>query len=193
MHTTRIAHNLDMAPPYRATAAACPLNTASIAAWAHFSPSALDTPIAPITCPLTTIGRAPGCGKSFMKVGARFSPLRTMRFVSDVGRRHRRADLALSNAVSIAFIGAPSMACDSMRLLPQSRIAIATICLFRSAHAVHASASARAPALETTVTSLVSLRSADDVDCCAETPVESATNAERQTRQALMRMALLLA
>ena len=28
---------------------ACPLNTASIAAWAHFSPSPLDTPIAPMT------------------------------------------------------------------------------------------------------------------------------------------------
>jgi hypothetical protein len=28
---------------------ACPLNTESIAAWAHFSPSPLDTPIAPMT------------------------------------------------------------------------------------------------------------------------------------------------
>src|SRR4249919_3958491 len=127
-----------------------------------------------------------------MNVGARFSPLRTILLVSDVGRRQRSADLAFSSAVSMAFIGAPSMACDSMRLPPQSRIAIATICLFRSAHAVQASASARAPALETTLTSLVSLTSAGAAVCFAETAAESATNAKRQTRQELMRMALLL-
>jgi hypothetical protein len=50
----------------------CFLNTASIAAWAHFSPSALDTPIEPITSPSSTIGNAPGCGKSCINVGARF-------------------------------------------------------------------------------------------------------------------------
>ncbi len=86
-----------------------------------------------------------------MKVGARFSPLFTSLFVSDVGRRQRRADLALSSAVSIAFAAAPSMACDSRTLPPQSMMAIARISLFFSAHAVQASASARAPALETMV------------------------------------------
>ena len=72
------------------------------------------------------MGSAPGCGKSFMKVGARFSPLRTILLVSDVARRHRNADLAFNSAVSMAFAAAPSMAWDSMRLPPQSRTAIAT-------------------------------------------------------------------
>src|SRR2546425_13066924 len=90
-----------------------------------------------------------------MNVGARFSPLRTILFVSDVGRRHRNADLALSSAVSIAFAAAPSMACDSIRLPPQSRTAIATVCLFFSAQAAHASTRARAPALEIILMSLV--------------------------------------
>src|SRR6476646_5453725 len=103
------------------------------------------------------MGSAPGCGKSFMKVGARFSPLRTILLVSDVGRRQRRADFALRSAVSMALVGAPSMACDSMTLPPQSRIAIATVTLFVSAHALQASASARAPALEMTVMVRVSL------------------------------------
>src|SRR5262245_57134173 len=44
----------------RATMVACPLKTESIAACAHFSPSPLETPIAPITCPLRTTGSAPG-------------------------------------------------------------------------------------------------------------------------------------
>src|SRR5687768_931931 len=83
-----------------------------------------------------------------MNVGARFSPLRTSLFVSDVVRRQRSADFALSSAVSIAFAAAPSMACDSITLPPQSMIAMARISLFFSPHAVHASASARAPALE---------------------------------------------
>src|SRR5579871_3394962 len=65
-------------------------------------------------------GKAPGCGKSRMKVGARFSPVRTILLVSDVGRRQRSADLAFSRAVSIAFAAAPSMACDSIKLPPQS-------------------------------------------------------------------------
>ena len=67
------------------------MNTASMAAWAHFSPSALDTPIEPITSPSIMIGKAPGCGKSCMKVGARFWPLRTTLFISEVGRRQRSA------------------------------------------------------------------------------------------------------
>ena len=46
-----------------------------------------------------------------------------------------------------------------MRLPPQSRIAIATICLFCPAQAVQASAMARAPALEMTLISLVALKS----------------------------------
>src|SRR6058998_4161095 len=96
-----------------------------------------------------------------MNVGARFSPLRTILFVSDVGRRQRNADLALSKAVSMAFAAAPSMACDSIRLPPQSRIAIATVCLFFSAQAAHASTRARAPALERILMSLV--------NCIAET------------------------
>src|SRR6187455_456681 len=101
------------------------------------------------------MGSAPGCGKSFMKVGARFSPLRTILLVSDVGRRHRKADLAFNRAVSIAFIAAPSIAWDSIRLPPQSRIAIATVWLFFCAHAEHESTRARAPALEMTLMSLV--------------------------------------
>src|SRR6202049_5055268 len=90
-----------------------------------------------------------------MKVGAKFSPLRTILLVSEVGRRQRKADLAFNSAVSLAFAGAPSMAWDSMRFPPQSRIAIATTCLFCSAQAVQASAMARAPALEMTLMSLV--------------------------------------
>ena len=39
-----------------------PLNTASIAACAHFSPSAPDTPIAPMTWPLSTMGAPPAEG-----------------------------------------------------------------------------------------------------------------------------------
>ncbi len=77
-----------------------------------------------------------------MKVGARFSPLRTSLLVSDVALRQRSADLALSSAVSMAFAAAPSMAWDSMRFPPQSRIAMATICLFCSAQAEQASAKA---------------------------------------------------
>src|SRR2546430_12265874 len=105
------------------------------------------------------IGSAPGCGKSFMKVGAQFSPFRTILLVSEVGRRQRKADFAFNSAVSIAFIGAPSMAWDSMRLPPQSRIAIATIFLFCPAQAVQASAKARAPALDMTLISRVALSS----------------------------------
>src|SRR5438128_7626687 len=99
-----------------------------------------------------------------MKVDARFSPLRTILLVSEVGRRQRKADFAFNSAVSMAFIGAPSMAWDSMRLPPQSRIAIATICLFCSAQAVQASAMARAPALEMILMSLVACA------CIAEAP-----------------------
>src|ERR1700704_5684606 len=98
-------------------------------------------------------GSAPFCGKSFMKVGAKFSPLRTILLVSDVGRRQRNADFAFSRAVSIEFAAAPSMACDSIRFPPQSRIAIASVCLFCSDQAEQASAKARAPALELTLIS----------------------------------------
>src|ERR1700758_5319551 len=94
------------------------------------------------------MGSAPGCGKSRMNVGARFSPLRTLWLVSEVGRRQRRADFAFSRAVSMALAEAPCMACDSRTLPPQSRIAMATTCLFCSAHAEQASTRARAPALE---------------------------------------------
>src|ERR1043165_604925 len=100
-----------------------------------------------------------------MKVGARFSPLRTILLVSDVGRRQRNADFAFRIAVSMAFGAAPSIAWNSMRLPPQSRIAIATVSLFFSAQAVHASASARAPALEMIVISLVG--DSSRVDCPA--------------------------
>src|SRR5439155_13421441 len=131
------------------------------------------------------MGSAPGCGKSFMKVGAKFSPLRTILFVSEVGRRHRRADFAFNSAVSIAFIGAPSMAWDSMRLPPQSRIAIATICLFFSAHAAHASTRARAPVLEMILMSLVS--------CIAEASwaKEAVTNTQSESTQCRMRIIFL--
>ena len=90
-----------------------------------------------------------------MNVGARFSPLRTILLVSDVGRRQRNADFALSSAVSMALAAAPSIAWNSMRLPPQSTTAMATTSLFFSAHAVQASASARPPALEMIVMSLV--------------------------------------
>src|SRR3989454_747943 len=171
---------------HRNEVVACPLNTASIAAWAHFSPSALETPIAPTTWPLITTGSAPGCGKSFMKVGAKFSPLRTILFVSEVGRRQRKADFAFKSAVSMAFIAAPSMACDSIRLPPQSRIAIATVSLFFSAQAEQASTRARAPALEMTLTSLV--------NCIAEALAakETISNTESEIRETRMRMSFLL-
>jgi hypothetical protein len=82
-----------------------------------------------------------------MNAGARFSPVRTMRFVSEVARRQRSADFAFRSAVSIPFIATPSMAWDSTRLPPQSRIAIATADRFWVAHSVQASARARAAAL----------------------------------------------
>ena len=126
---------------------ACLPITLSKAYCAHFSPSPLETPIAPTTWPSTMIGRAPFCGKSPMNAGARFSPVRTMRLVSDVARRQRSADFAFRSAVSIPFIATPSMACNSTRLPPQSRIAIATAVRFCVAHSVQASAIARAAAL----------------------------------------------
>src|SRR6185436_2252449 len=101
-----------------------------------------------------------------MNVGARFSPLRTILLVSDVGRRQRNADFALRSAVSMALAAAPSIAWNSMRLPPQSMTAMATTSLFFSAHAVQASASARPPALEMIVMSLV--RDGWDVDCRAD-------------------------
>src|SRR5262249_28092431 len=121
-----------------------------------------------------------------MKVGARFSPLRTILLVSEVGRRQRSADLAFNSAVSMAFIGAPSMACDSMRLPPQSRIAIATMSLFFSAHAEHASTRARAPALEMTLMSLVS--------CIARASVaeDTVTKTQSKNRQSRRRISVLL-
>src|SRR3974377_721189 len=90
-----------------------------------------------------------------MNVGARFSPVRTILFVSEVGRRQRKAALAFKSAVVIAFIGAPCIACDSIRFPPQSRTAMATTCLFFSAHAAHASTSALAPAVEMILISVV--------------------------------------
>ena len=66
-------------------------------------PSAPETPMAPTIWPSTITGSAPGCGKSRMKVGARFSPLRTILLVSEVGRRQRRADFAFNSAVSMAL------------------------------------------------------------------------------------------
>src|SRR5260370_27313993 len=81
---------------YGAGGVACFLNTASIAAWAHFSPSALETPIAPITSPSTRIGKAPGCRKPCMKVGARFLPGPTILFIYQDGRPHPGRALDLS-------------------------------------------------------------------------------------------------
>src|SRR5438552_5866142 len=111
-----------------------------------------------------------------MKVGAKFSPLRTILFVSDVGRRQRNADFAFNSAVSMAFIAAPSMAWDSIRFPPQSKIAIATVCLFWVAQAEQASTRARAPALEIIFTSLV--------NCIAEAsaPNETIINMESESR-----------
>src|SRR2546430_17282838 len=113
--------------PYGAAETPFFLNTTSIAAWTHFSPSALDTPIAPIIWPSTMIGKAPGCGKSCMNVGARFWPLRTILFISEVGRRQRSADLAFSRAVSMELAPAPSMAWDSTWLPAQSNTDIASV------------------------------------------------------------------
>src|SRR4030095_9403756 len=128
------------------------------------------------------MGSAPGCGKSFIKVGARFSPLRTILLVSEVARRQRNADFAFNSAVSIEFIAAPSMAWDSIRLPPQSRIAIATICLFCTAHALQASAIARAPALEMTFMSRVAWIAE------ALAANEIVANTESDSRQDRMRM-----
>src|SRR5258708_21111260 len=55
-----------------------------------------------------------------MKVGARFWPLRTILFISEVGRRQRSADFAFSSAVSMELAAAPSMAWDSIRFPAQS-------------------------------------------------------------------------
>ena len=122
-----------------------------------------------------------------MKVGARFSPLRTILFVSEVARRHRKADFAFRSAVSIAFMGAPSIAWDSMRLPPQSSIAIATTWLFFVAHAAQESTSARAPALEMTLTSLV------NCSCIAPAleAMESITEAVSNTMHSRMRISFL--
>src|SRR5262249_38246848 len=121
-----------------------------------------------------------------MNVGAKFSPLRTILFVSDVGRRQRRADFAFNSAVSIAFAGAPYIAWDSIRLPPQSRIAIATICLFFSAHDAQASTSALAPALEMTLMSLV--------NCIAEafSTKQIVTNTQSESRERRIRNSVLL-
>ena len=116
-----------------------------------------------------------------MNVGARFSPLRTILFVSDVGRRHRNADLAFSRAVSMAFAAAPSMAWDSIRLPPQSKTAIATVCLFFAAQAEQASTRARAPALEMILMSLVICAEALGV---TETPI----NTTSKSMESRMRM-----
>ena len=122
-----------------------------------------------------------------MKVGARFSPLRTILLVSEVGRRQRRADFALSRAVSMPFGATPSMAWDSMRLPPQSRMAMATVCLFCSAHSVQASAIARAPALEISLMSLVGLTSRDA--CISAAPTEPAvTSRTSDNRQGRIRI-----
>ena len=117
-----------------------------------------------------------------MKVGARFSPLRTILLVSEVARRQRKADFAFNSAVSMALAGAPSMAWDSMRLPPQSKIAIATMTLFCSAQAVQASAMARAPALEMTLMSLVA--------CIAEASAatDTVTRTASESRHGRMRM-----
>src|SRR5690348_18491234 len=69
-----------------------------------------------------------------------------MPAVSELARRQRRAFFAFSRAVSIAFGAAPSMACDSIRLPPQSSTAMATVVLFFSAQAVQPSTRPRAPA-----------------------------------------------
>src|SRR5215471_14340803 len=126
-HLNLSSHETNGRLPHGAGGVPCFLNTASIAAWAHFSPSALDTPIEPITSPSTTIGKAPGCGKSCMKVGARFWPERTILFISEVGRRQRSADFAFSSAVSIELAAAPSMAWDSIRFPAQSNTDIASV------------------------------------------------------------------
>src|SRR5687767_11084128 len=123
-----------------------------------------------------------------MKVGARFSPLRTSLFVSDVARRHRSADLALSSAVSMALAGAPSIACESMTLPPQSMTDMASTSLLRWAQPMHASVSARAPALEITLMSRVSLGSPD----CAADDVAVRLPAQSMSRQRRVGMALLL-
>src|SRR6187549_340126 len=133
-----------------------------------------------------------------MKVGARFSPLRTSLLVSDVGRRQRRADFALRSAVSMALAAAPSIACESMTLPPQSMTAIATMSLLRSAHAMHASDSIRAPALEMTLTSRVSAsrdsETSPPFDNCAadgEAVTRVAKSTESPNRQAAVRICLL--
>jgi len=67
--------------------------------------------------------------------------------------------LAFSSAVSIAFIGAPSMAWDSMRLPPPIQNRHGHDFLVLLGPAVQASAMARAPALDMTLMSLVALGS----------------------------------
>jgi len=88
-----------------------------------------------------------------MKVGAKFSPFRTILLVLRGGAPPTQGDFAFNSAVSIAFIGAPSMAWDSMRFPPHSRIAIATIFLFCSAQAYKRVPKARGAALDMTLMS----------------------------------------
>src|SRR4030095_1797972 len=57
---TRAISSAFIIQPHRPTVVACPLKTDSMAACAHFSPSALETPIAPMTWPSSTTGSAPG-------------------------------------------------------------------------------------------------------------------------------------
>jgi hypothetical protein len=88
----------------------------------------------------------------------------------------------------MALAAAPSIAWNSIRLPPQSITAIATTSLLRSAHAVHASASARAPALEITFTSRVSRTSPGPCPADASPTNAAATRTSSASGRSSMRI-----
>src|SRR5579871_5574411 len=111
-----------------------------------------------------------------------------MPAVSELGRRQRRAFLAFRRAVSIAFGAAPSIACDSIRLPPQSRTAMATVVLFFCAQAVQPSTRPRAPA---ELMILMVRVGADAGAASALAATEIASNVANEAKEARMRMVFL--
>ena len=104
--------------------------------------------MAPTIWPSTMMGSAPGlrevAHERRRQVLAAADPLVGLRG----GAAPAQGRLRLQQSGIDGVGGAPCMAWDSTTLPPQSRIAMATTCLFCSAQAEQASTRARAPALE---------------------------------------------
>src|SRR3954471_21440051 len=111
-----------------------------------------------------------------------------MPAVSELGRRPRRAFLALTRGVSIAFGAEPSMAWDSIRFPPQSRTAMATVVLFFWAQAVQPSTRPRAPA----ELMILMVRVGEAAGAAiASAPTEIASRAASEAKEARRRMLFL--